>query len=213
MYNKLGKKLLKKLIPKEEKYFDHFNQLSTLLNEIAGDVYKLYTEVKNIDEVVTNLKDKEHKCDKITSAVRHQLNHTFVTPFDREDIFQLVKRMDDIADILLVAASRFQIFKISEKIEYADEIARIVKEQTEVINHAIHNLKQHKSILDECDRVKNLETEADDIYHQALTHLFEKEKDAISLIKKKEILDVIERASDICQSVARIIESITIKNA
>ncbi|MCR4417531.1 MAG: DUF47 family protein [Ignavibacteria bacterium] len=205
--------MLKKLIPKEEKYFEYFNQLASLLSEIAGDVYKLYTDVKDIDSIVSNLKNKEHQCDKITSAVRHQLNHTFVTPFDREDILQLVKRMDDIADILLVAASRFQIFKISEKIDYTDEIARIVKEQTEVINHAIHNLKQHKSIIDECDRVKHLESEADNIYHQALTNLFEKEKDAISLIKKKEILDVIERASDICQSVARIIESITIKNA
>ncbi|NPV12545.1 MAG: DUF47 family protein [Ignavibacteria bacterium] len=205
--------MLKKLIPKEEKYFEYFNQLASLLSEIAGDVYKLYTDVKDIDSIVSNLKNKEHQCDKITSSVRHQLNHTFVTPFDREDILQLVKRMDDIADILLVAASRFQIFKISEKIDYTDEIARIVKEQTEVINHAIHNLKQHKSIIDECDRVKHLESEADNIYHQALTNLFEKEKDAISLIKKKEILDVIERASDICQSVARIIESITIKNA
>ena len=205
--------MFKKLIPKEEKYFEYFNELSSLLKQIAGDVYKLYTDLKNIDEVVVSLKDKEHKCDKITAAVRYQLNHTFVTPFDREDILQLVKRMDDVADILLVAATRFQIFKIHEKIDYADEIARIVKEQAEVINHAIHNLKQHKSILDECDRVKHLESEADNIYHQALTNLFEKEKDAISLIKKKEILDVIEKASDNCQSVARIIESITIKNA
>lgn len=205
--------MLKKLFPKEEKYFQYFNELASLLNQIAGDVYKLYTDVKNVDQVVAELKEKEHLCDKITAAVRDQLNHTFVTHFDREDIFQLVKRMDDIADILLVSASRFQIFKIHEKIDYADEIAKIVKEQTEVINHAIHNLKQHKSILDECDRVKHLESEADNIYHQALTNLFEKETDAISLIKKKEILDVIEKASDNCQSVARIIESITIKNA
>lgn len=210
---KLGEKLLKKLVPKEEKYFEYFNQLASLLEEIASGVYKLYTEVKNIDEIVANLKDKEHKCDKITSAVRHQLNHSYITPFDREDILQLVKRMDDIADILLVAASRFQIFKISERVEYADQIAKIVENQTKVINHAIHNLKHNKSILEDCDNIKHLETEADDIYHKALTSLFEIERNAINLIKKKEILDVIEKASDNCQSVARIIESIMIKNA
>lgn len=205
--------MFKKLLPREERYFEYFNDLATLLEEIASDVDKLYSEVKNTEEVVSVLKEKEHKCDKITSAVRHQLNHTFVTPFDREDILQLVKRMDDIADILLVAASRFQIFRIDTKVEFADDIAKIVKEQTKVINHTIHNLKHNKSILDECDKIKHLESKADDIYHLALTKLFENEKDAITLIKKKEVLDVIERASDLCQSVARIIESIMIKNA
>lgn len=200
-------------MPKEEKYFEYFNELASLLEEIASGVSKLYLEVKNTEEIVAELKEKEHKCDKITSAVRHQLNHTFITPFDREDILQLIKRMDDIADILLVAASRFQIFKINEKVDYADEIAKIVQEQTKEINRAIHNLKHNKSILEECDKVKHLESAADDIYHTALTKLFESEKDAISLIKKKEVLDVIEKASDNCQSVARIIESIMIKNA
>lgn len=204
--------MLKKLVPKEEKYFEYFNDLATLLEEIASGVNKLYSEVNNIEMIVSKLKDKEHKCDMITSAVRHKLNHTFVTPFDREDILQLVKRMDDIADILLVAASRFQIFKINEKVDFANDIAKIVEDQTKVINHAIHNLKHNKSILEECDRIKHLETEADEIYHKALTNLFETEKDPIALIKKKEILDVIEKASDNCQSVARIIESIMIKN-
>ncbi len=205
--------MLKKLLPKEEKYFEYFSELSSLLEEIASNVHQLYLEVKDVNKVVSDLKEKEHRCDKITSAVRHQLNHTFVTPFDREDILQLVKRMDDIADILLVAASRFQIFKINERIEFADQIAEIVKKQTKVLNHAIHNLKHDKNILEECDQVKHLESEADDVYHNALTKLFETEKDAITLIKKKEILDVIEKASDNCQTVARIIESIMIKNA
>ncbi len=79
---KYGESLLKKLVPKEEKYFEYFNELASLLEEIASGVNKLYSEVKNIEEIVSELKDKEHKCDKITSAVRHQLNHTFVTPFD-----------------------------------------------------------------------------------------------------------------------------------
>lgn len=206
-------KLLKKLVPKEEKYFEYFNELSSLLVEISSGVDRLYSEIKNTEQIVSDLKNKEHQCDKITSAVRHQLNNTFVTPFDREDILQLVKRMDDIADILLVAASRFQIFKIEEKVEYADEIASLVKKQTEVLYNAIHNLKNNKSVIEECDKVKHLESEADEIYHRALTKLFENEKNAINLIKKKEILDVIEKASDNCQSVARIIESIMIKNA
>lgn len=206
-------KLLKKLVPKEEKYFEYFNELSSLLVEISSGVDRLYSEIKNTEQIVSDLKNKEHQCDKITSAVRHQLNNTFITPFDREDILQLVKRMDDIADILLVAASRFQIFKIEEKVEYADEIASLVKKQTEVLYNAIHNLKNNKNVIEECDKVKHLESEADEIYHKALTKLFENEKNAINLIKKKEILDVIEKASDNCQSVARIIESIMIKNA
>ncbi len=205
--------MLKRLLPKEEKYFEYFNELATLLEEMAKDVNELYLNFQDIDKTVSELKKKEHSCDKITASVRHQLNHTFVTPFDREDIFRLVKRMDDIADILLVAASRLEIFNVHDKIEYANELANIVEEQTKLLNLSIHNLKHDKSILEHCDKIKDYESKADDIYHQALTQLFEKERNAIDLIKKKEILDVLERASDYCQSTARIIESIMIKNA
>lgn len=205
--------MLKALIPKEEKYFEYFNELSTALEEFAKEAYNLFVNFENIDSRVQALRDLEHKCDKITSHVRHQLNHTFITPFDREDILRLVKRMDDIADILAVAVTRLQIFKIIERVEFADEIVKLVYDQTRVLNKAIHQLKHNRNILEMCDEVKKLETEADDIYHLALTKLFEKEKDAIMLIKKKEILDVIENASDYCQSVARVIESIIVKNA
>ncbi len=157
------------------------------------------------------MKPLELRCDELASKITKRLNKTFITPFDREDIFALIKRLDDVSDMLLGATVRVETFHIDKKIDYADKLALIIREQINELGIAVQDLKVKR--INEMKAVKDLEIEADKVYHQAIKDLFENEKDAIELIKKKEILDLLERTSDRCQSTANIILSIFIKNA
>jgi len=203
--------MFKVLIPKEQKYFDDFREMITHIQQMAK-----YTEQLFADELIDknhylNIKPLELRCDEISSRIVKRLNKTFITPFDREDIFLLAKRLDDISDMLLGAASRIETFNITNKIANADKLASIIQKQTQELGVAIQDLKARR--INEAKAVKDLESEADQVYRNAMQELFANEKDAIELIKKKEILDLLERTSDKCQTVANVILSIFIKNA
>lgn len=202
--------MFKKLLPKEEKYFEDFKEMITFIEEMAVHTEKIFS----FDEPqmhILKMKPLELRCDEITSKITKRLNKTYITPFDREDIFALVKRLDDVSDMLLGASIRIETFNINKKIEYADKLSTIIHEQITELGIAVQDLKVKR--INEMKAVKDLEAEADKIYQQAIKDLFEKEKDAIELIKKKEIIDLLERTSDRCQSTANVILSIFIKNA
>ncbi len=205
--------MFNKLLPKEEKYFEHFNDMISRIAEMAELTNTLFSAAPFDREVLLKMKPLEKRCDEITSKVIKQLNKTFVTPFDREDIFLLIKKLDDISDILFAAAIRLEMFKITERIDAADRLTSIVSLQMKELSSVMHDLKDKKSGMNECKAVKDLESEADTVYQAAMTRLFEEEKDPITLMKKKEILDILENASDKCQSVANVIISIFIKNS
>lgn len=202
--------MFKKLLPKEEKYFEDFKLMISLIEEMALHTEKIF----QFDDQQTRLlkmKPLEVRCDEITYKITKRLNKTFITPFDREDIFALIKRLDDISDMLLGATTRVETFKIDKKINYADKLAAIIHEQVKELGVAVQDLKIKRT--NEMKTVKALETEADKVYQQAVKELFEKEKDAIEIIKKKEIIDILEQTSDKCQSTANVILAIFIKNA
>jgi len=202
--------MFKKLLPKEEMYFEDFKAMISLIEEMAVHTEKIFQFADQQDHIL-KMKPLEVRCDEITYKITKRLNKTFITPFDREDIFALVKRLDDISDMLLGATVRVDTFKINKKIDYADKISSIIKEQVRELGVAIQDLKVKRT--NEVKAVKVLEIEADKVYQQAIKELFENEKDAIELIKKKEIIDLLERTSDRCQSTANVILSIFIKNS
>lgn len=203
--------MFNKLLPKEEKYFEDFKEMISRIEEMSQFSEQLFnSEVPDRNNFL-KMKPLELRCDEISSRITKRINKTYITPFDREDIFALIKRLDDISDMLLGAAARVDTFNITKKINYADQMAAIVHQQVIELGVAIQDLKV-KSI-NECKAVKDLETQADAVYRQAMKELFIEEKDAIELIKKKEILDLLERIADKCQSTANIILSIFIKNA
>ena len=202
--------MFNKLLPKEEKYFEDFKVMISLIEEMAVHTEKIF-QFEDQQDHILKMKPLEVRCDEITSKITKRLNKTFITPFDREDIFALVKRLDDISDMLLGATVRVDTFKIDKKIDYADKISSIIKEQVRELGVAIQDLKVKR--VNEVKAVKVLEIEADKVYQQAIKELFENEKDAIELIKKKEIIDLLERTSDRCQSTANVILSIFIKNS
>jgi len=203
--------MFKKLLPKEAKYFEDFKDMITHIGEMAKYTNEIFSQDEIDKSLILKIKPLEVRCDEITSKIVKRLNKTYVTPFDREDIFTLIKRLDDISDILLGITARIDTYNITRKMKYTDKLAAIVLEQIKELGIAIQDLKV-KSI-NECKAVKDLEMEADRVFQQAIKELFDTEKDAITLIKRKEILELLERASDKCQSTANVVLSIFIKNA
>ncbi len=202
--------MFKKLLPKEEKYFEDFKEMIGYIEEMATHTEKIF-QFEDIQTHILKMKPLELRCDETTSKITKRLNKTFITPFDREDIFALIKRLDDVSDMLLGATVRMETFNIKKKIEYADKLSTIIHQQVKELGAAVQDLKVKR--INEMKAVKDLESEADKVYQQAIKDLFEKEKDSIELIKKKEIIDLLERTSDKCQSTANVILSIFIKNA
>lgn len=158
--------MFKSLLPKEEKYFEDFKEMITYIGEMSQYTENLFdSEIPDKNNFL-KMKPLELRCDEITSRITKRLNKTYITPFDREDIFALVKRLDDISDMLLGAAARVDTFNINKKINHADTLASIVHRQVEELGTAIQDLKV-KSI-NECKAVMDLETEADKVYQNAM---------------------------------------------
>jgi len=202
--------MLKRLLPKEEKYFDNFKEMITHIGEMADLTHQLFSSDQINRDLLLKIKPLELRCDEITSKVTKRLNKTYITPFDREDIFGLIKRLDDISDMLLGATSRVETYNIHIKVKYADKLSAVIVEQVKELGIAIQDLKVKRT--NEMKAVKVLESEADNIYRQALKELFENETNAIEIIKRKEILEILENTSDKCQSTANLIISLFIKN-
>lgn len=203
--------MFKKILPKEEKYFEDFKEMIFHIEEMAKFNKELFDAAIPDKNNFLKMKPLEVRCDEISSRITKRLNKTYITPFDREDIFALIKRLDDISDMLLGAAARVDTFVIDKKINHADRMAAIVQQQINELGIAIQDLKVKR--INEMKAVKDLESEADRVYQTAMKELFEQESNAIELIKKKEILDLLERISDRCQSTANVILSIFLKNA
>lgn len=205
--------MFNKLMPKEEKYFEDFKDLVTRLQEMAKITHSFFSADSYDKEIFLKLKPIEKRCDEISDKILKRINKSFITPFDREDIFSLTKKLDAIGDILLSAAIRVDIFNLTERIEHAEKLTAIVLQQITELGVVIQHLRDKGDHINECKAVRDLETEADNVHRNALKQLFLTEKDPLTLIKKKEILELLENASDKCQSTANVIMSIFIKNS
>jgi uncharacterized protein len=202
-----------KIIPREEKFFDMFNIMAENANDTAALLVEMMESFDRLQERAFAIKGKEHLGDSQIHDLITRLNSTFITPMDREDIHQLASAIDDIIDLADAAANKVVIFDHHEKIAAAPELARVLRLQTQELAKAVRALPQQDRILESCIEVHRLENEADRIFQEAIRKLFREEKDPIQLIKIKEILESIERATDTCEDVANVLEAITVKNA
>ena len=188
-------------------YFEEFKDLIVILEEMAYHVEKIF-QFEDQQNHILKLKPLEIRSDEISSGIEKRLKSFIPPPFDREDIFALVKCLDDIIDMLLEVIFRFNI---DRKNDYSDKLSCIIKEQVRELGAAIQGLKKVK--LNEEQAVKSLELEADKVYKLAVEELFKKEKNPIELIKEKEIIDLRKKTSDKCKSTANFIVSIILKNS
>jgi uncharacterized protein Yka (UPF0111/DUF47 family) len=158
------------------------------------------------------IKDIEHRCDRLVHDLVRELNRTFITPFDREDIHDLCTSIDDIVDMINATASRSMLFGVAGDVPDAVPLASAIRRQTELILDAVRHLKEPDSILDRCRTIKELETEGDRLYREAMVRVFERHSDPIFVIKAKEIIEKLEAATDAGDRIAVVLERIVLKS-
>jgi uncharacterized protein len=209
--------ILQYLLPKDRKFFPLFKQATE--NLVKGS--KLLVELVNAPvekrrDLIKEIEHVEHTGDNITHMIFNELGRNFITPFDREDIHALTSSIDDVLDLIQGSAKRIELYKVTVISEPMVLLSDIILKGAIELNVAVLNLEGMKRI-DEikaaCVRINSLENNADDVFNLAIAKLFDVEKDAIQLIKTKEILQALETATDKCEDAANVIESIIIKYA
>lgn len=203
------------LIPREVKFFDLFDKQAENLVATVEFYKKLVDENAFTPENVREMHEKEHYGDELAHTILNTLNETFITPFDREDIMALTNHMDDIVDGIYMITNRFALYKITHPSEpskkMADVLARASKALQKAVN-TLRNKKLMKETLMQCVEINRLENEADVIRDEAISNLFEHEKDPIMIIKQKELYEEAENVADFCEHTASVVESILVKN-
>jgi predicted phosphate transport protein (TIGR00153 family) len=201
-----------RLIPREEKFYTDFQDLAVELHGGALLLEAMVATDRPDWNKADEIKDVEHKCDSITHEIIQRLNRTFVTPLDREDIHALARTLDDVMDAIDAAASLIRLYRL-ETVRYGvREMAQIVTASTSEIRPALDALKDNKGLITHAVEINRLENEADRIHAQAVSQLFDEERDPIMVMKWKETLDFLEAATDRCEDVANLLEGVMVKH-
>lgn len=201
------------LLPREDQYFALFAQMSEKLQEAAGVLVEMMEGTdENFDSMSKTIKHIEHECDELTHRVTTKLNKSFITPFDREDIYTLSVALDDVCDYIDAAARAVVMYNIHESDEHAISLAEIIRKLTDEIHAATLLLERGKGMEPHLLEIQRLENAADDVYFRGMAELFKNSPDAVNLIKWKELYEILENATDRCESVGNIIESIVLKH-
>ena len=200
-------------LPKEEQYFTLFIQMTVYISDAARELKEMLAD-KNHDygEYVRRIKGLEHACDELTHSISTKLNKSFITPFDREDIYMMSSALDDIVDLINDAARSIIDYDVKEIKHYARDFADVIVRMAEQLREIVSTLQKPKNITQRLVEIHRLENEGDDIYHAAIAELFHEERDPISVLKWKEVYEKLEAAVDRCENVANIIESVVIKH-
>ena len=200
-------------LPREEQYFDLFLQMTLYICDAARELKGMLAD-KNHDfrEYSQRIKGLEHACDELTHTIATKLNKSFITPFDREDIYLMSSALDDIVDLIDDAARAIIDFDVHEIKGYAREFAGVIERMAEQLREIVAILRKPKNITQRLVEIHRLENEGDDIYHAAIAELFHQEHDPLTVLKWKEIYEKLEAAVDRCENVANIIESVLIKH-
>jgi hypothetical protein len=203
------------LIPKDEKFFKLFKEMTENITEGAKLLKEMLDNFDNPAESQRKIKDLEHKGDSITHAIIQKLNKTFVTPLDREDIYALASKLDDILDLIDGCAQRVIMYNVESIPTQAKSLGFIILQSCIVVDKAVAMLgkKSNEQLFALCVEINALENEADRVCREAISILFDEEKDPIQLIKWKEIYETLEKATDKCEDAANILESVVVKNA
>ncbi|WP_034293258.1 DUF47 domain-containing protein [Herbaspirillum sp. RV1423] len=205
-----------RLMPTEGKFFDLFNQHAELGVKCAKEMVALMTNFDDLEIRVHAIETLEKQADKITHNAIDLLHKTFITPLDRDDIHQLITRMDDILDLLEDAAQTISLYDIKAITPEAKRLAELCLACAEKVKTAVgllHNMDNSRQILVICEEIDRLESDADHVMRAAMSKLFRDEPDVRNLIKLKAIYEILETVTDRCEDVANIIEGIIVENA
>ena len=205
-----------RLLPHDASFFAHFEHQGKKTVEGCRAFLEMVENPTNLESRAERIKQIEHECDEITHAVVASLHKTFITPIDRNDIYTLITKMDDIMDFIEAASDRLALYEIPAMTKEVVDLANCLVSSAEHVLGAVSSIKElgkPNGILQHCIEINRLENVADTILRSALARLFREEKDPIAVIKWKEIYENLENASDRCEDVANIIEGVILEHA
>ena len=202
-----------RLIPKEERFFDDFVAMAEQIRVGAGLLQEMVAPDQPIWDKADEIKEVEHKCDFLTHEIIQRLHRTFVTPLDREDIHTLARSLDDVMDAIDASATIVRLYRIDSVRPGARELSRIIVDSADQVVYAMKALEKRTGVAERAVEINRLENEADRAHQAAVQSLFEEERDAIIIMKWKEILDFLEQATDRCEDVANVLEGVVVKHA
>jgi uncharacterized protein len=200
------------LLPRQGHFFEDFVKLSGELRKGAHALKQMLAGSQPDMQKADVIKDIEHVCDRFTHDIVVQLNRTFITPIDREDIHALAGSLDDVMDSIDAAAAVIRLYKIQQVRNGARRLADIVCDAVDLIAEALAALERREGVMELAARISQLEHEADRVHQDAIVGLFDQERDPIAVIKWKEIYDFLEAATDRCEDVANLLEGVIVKN-
>jgi len=208
---------MKFFLPKEPAFAQHFNELSHCLSEITEVFCEFSKNFQSSAQYWEKAKQIEQKADQITHNVIKLLNQCFITPFDREDIYQLVHEIDDIIDLLENAIHNVYLYNLKEKKYFFDDFASYAREATERLNLLVAEIfksQKYTPYIGELIRsIHELEDKGDLAYARSLQELFTEERDPVNIIKWKDILFILETIMDVYQRVSNTVEGIVVKSS
>ena len=201
------------LLPREDQYFDLFTQMTLYISAAARELKEMLADKNHAyADYAKRIKGLEHACDELTHTISTRLNKSFITPFDREDIYMMSTALDDIVDLIDDAARAMIIFDVREIPDYARDFANIIERMASELKEIVSTLKRPRNVTQRLVEIHRLENEGDDVYHAAIAELFHDPPDPLTVVKWKEVYEKLEAAIDRCENVANIIESVIIKH-
>lgn len=205
--------MLSWFVPREAKFFDMFKQSSDLVVAGANELIAMIGDLKQAETRAKKIKDIEHQADTVTHAAIAALHETFITPLDRDEIYALITKMDDIMDYIDAASQRFYLYDIRTVTPEVLELASLILKSAESVRTAVsklENMKHSAAIIQSCKEINKLEHDADHVMRTGMARLFREDVGYKELIKLKEIYELLESVTDRCKEVANIIEGIVL---
>jgi len=209
--------MIQALLPHDEHFYVLFDNLARTIVEGAETLRTLPSQAKSEREgTVNKIKELENKADSITHEIYTELNKTFVTPFDREDVHLLASTLDDVMDYIDGSAQRFLLYKIKKNSADIQRLTDVIYQAAIEIQRGVllvADMRRSEELQKILKKINQYENDADTIFDQAIAELFDREDDAIELIKTKEVLVNLETTTDKCEDVANVLETLFIKHA
>jgi len=210
--------IFKIFLPKDRIFYGLFEQAAENITVMGKLLEQLVFEADSDkrDAIAKQLEDYEHKNDELTHRVFQELSRNFITPFDREDIHYLATALDDVADYIWASAKKIQFHGVNPQDQGIQKMAEVIRQSATEIGNAVSQLRELKNpgkITESLVKINSMENHADDIFDMSIKNLFDKENDFKELIRRREVYTVMEVATDKCEDVANVIETIIVKYA
>ena len=201
------------LLPREDQYFSYFSQMTSYIHDAANLLVEMLADKDgDYGAHLKHIKSIEHACDELTHSISKKLNSSFITPFDREDIYMLSSALDDVVDLIDDAARAVVMYDVRGMTQHARNFAKVIQAMSTQLHEIVKTLSKPTNITARLVELHRLENEGDDIYHTAIGELFRSQSDPLTVFKWNEINEKLEAAVDRCENVANIIESVIIKH-